>query len=878
MRGLVGVAAVLALSTHAAAATFTVDSTLDTDDKSADGLCRDANNKCTLRAAVTEANRNAGADVINFGITGSGTKTITLVSAPPGSAPTALAIIYPLTIDGTSQNGYADGAPVIEIDGSAMGSNAFIVSTPSCELRGVRIKQFALNALSIIDGGACVVRANQFNNNFIGIAVRAGAAAAGSTVIGGPVASDRNVFSANTNAIEVANGARGVQIVGNFIGTDATGAAGAGNSAYGIYVDYGSMEVRANVISANTYGVGVYATNGPIVVADNLIGTNAAGTVALPNQVAVSVSGAQTQILGNTIAGSTSEGIRLSGSQCVGTVIRGNWIGTTMSGVPVGNSKGIWIDGNATASTIGGTQASERNVISGNTWGVQISSSQTVFDPATQTHDHTIVGNYIGILPDGTSRPNQVGVRIDNAANNHVEDNMISSNDSAGVAVVGLFARDNSIRRNSIFANGALAIDLENDGVTPNDSFDADTGANNRQNYPVLVVGSDDTTTRIGGNLLAPPLATFEIDFFTSPTACTSGSSDAKQYLGTTMVTADGNGDAKFLVPFPRIADGMSITATATSVSGATSELSGCATAAACTPLEVIMPMDATIGASYFAFLQTTAPAGIQDVEVIGGALPTGLVLLGDGELSGIPEAAGSFTFTLRLTDTLGCASTQTLSMRVCPLIEIQPDGMGPFPPGAPVEVQLTASGGTPPYQFIVENGPDPLPGLHLSESGLITGTPTVVRTYEFIVDAVDQTACTGARPYAVNVGCLPIVVIPPNELPIADLGAPYRLQLTANSGVAPYRFLASGLPAGFEFSQEGLLAGTPRARGTSTITITVTDAINCQRQVSYTLVVDVSNPPGCECGSGGGPSSRPLVGFALVVTLRRRRRARATA
>src|SRR3954453_8793 len=103
-----------ALPPVASATTYTVASTGDLPDATpGDNVCKDttdppANAKCTLRAAIIEANNHAGTDTAAFGI-GAGAQTIAPFSQPP-------AIIGPLVIDGTSQPGYA-GTPVIQLSG-----------------------------------------------------------------------------------------------------------------------------------------------------------------------------------------------------------------------------------------------------------------------------------------------------------------------------------------------------------------------------------------------------------------------------------------------------------------------------------------------------------------------------------------------------------------------------------------------------------------------------------------------------------------------------------------------------------------------------------------------------------------------------------------
>ena len=75
------------------------------------------NGNCTLRAAIHEANSGNGG-VINFKITGGGTRTIQPSSALP-------AITRPVFIDGYSQQGASAGTVLIELDGSNAGAFLF---------------------------------------------------------------------------------------------------------------------------------------------------------------------------------------------------------------------------------------------------------------------------------------------------------------------------------------------------------------------------------------------------------------------------------------------------------------------------------------------------------------------------------------------------------------------------------------------------------------------------------------------------------------------------------------------------------------------------------------------------------------------------------
>ncbi|MBI3194239.1 MAG: T9SS type A sorting domain-containing protein, partial [Ignavibacteriae bacterium] len=156
--------------------------------------------------------------------------------------------------------------------------------------------------------------------------------------------------------------------------------------------------------------------------------------------------------------------------------------------------------------------------------------------------------------------------------------NVVAFNTKAGVMVAN-YGLNSSIRRNSIFDNGGLGIDLllaEPGGPDPNDSLDVDEGPNNFQNFPVL------TSTHVGelgyqirGVLNSYANATFVIEFFANDTLDTTGYGEGKYYIGSTSVTTNGTGNATFNVPFDiGNTGGNYITATATDSLGNTSEFS----------------------------------------------------------------------------------------------------------------------------------------------------------------------------------------------------------------------------------------------------------------------------------------------------------------
>ena len=103
-------------------------------------------------------------------------------------------------------------------------------------------------------------------------------------------------------------------------------------------------------------------------------------------------------------------------------------------------------------------------------------------------------GNFIGTKINGTQLLGNAndGVFVTVSTNNTFggtaagAGNVIAGNGANGIGLgTGALVAGLAIKGNSIFSNGGLGIDVEENGLTFNDLGDADTGDNNLQNFPV---------------------------------------------------------------------------------------------------------------------------------------------------------------------------------------------------------------------------------------------------------------------------------------------------------------------------------------------------------------------------------------------------------
>jgi len=342
-----------------------------------------------------------------------------------------------------------------------------------------------------------------------------------------------NVISGNVRSgIELDGDADDTNIVGNMIGTNASGDGAIPNSD-GIVLHWGNANIIGgareedrNIISGNEENGIILSPNATRTrILNNYIGTDLSGDVAIPNVMGIQIWSYDNYIGtgengdGNLIAFNTTYGIGLLGSLGVNNFVLGNAI---LGNGESGSDPGIFISG--THNTIGGPTVADRNYLYGNRnemlltgeaehnliegnyfgtdhggrmdlavagTGISVYGNDNIIrnnlvsgyqgraihimglDP-TGGNRNWIEGNTIGLNANGDAYiPNGHGIMIDSAANTTMLRNVIAGNAGNGIFVLDVVipprAVNNLISQNSIYGNGGLGIDLGDWGVTEND-------------------------------------------------------------------------------------------------------------------------------------------------------------------------------------------------------------------------------------------------------------------------------------------------------------------------------------------------------------------------------------------------------------------------
>lgn len=359
--------------TSASAATFVVNTTNDTQDALAgDGLCADTTNACSLRAAITESNALAGADIITLP---AGTYTITIAEAS----------------DNTNANGDFDITTDITINGAGAASTFVEANAaPGVAIgRVFHIRGAAAGTTIVATLDGMTIRNGRYANNTFGAGIRIDQGTNHNVTLSNLIVTG-NLNGSSGGGISVSGATTPtVSISNSTITGNGAGSAVAGTSANGagihLNIAGGTYNISNTTISNNTsnnaiaasatsvFGGGLFIGGGTVTVTNSTISGNSAALTGAGatgsafaggiynQQATLSLTNSNVQ---NNTSGNFHAGIRtLAGTIAASTTLTN----CTISGNIANSTEGGGLINFAT-----GTANSTTNVINSTVSGNQV--------------------------------------------------------------------------------------------------------------------------------------------------------------------------------------------------------------------------------------------------------------------------------------------------------------------------------------------------------------------------------------------------------------------------------------------------------------------------------------------------------------------------
>jgi hypothetical protein len=152
---------------------------------------------------------------------------------------------------------------------------------------------------------------------------------------------------------------------------------------------------------------------------------------------------------------------------------------------------------------------------------------------------------------------------------------------------------------------------------------------------------------------------------------------------------------------------------------------------------------------------------------------------------------------------------------------------------------QTLTADGTPTITWTIESGNLPN-GLNLSSNGVISGTATAKGTFTFTVKAANSSS---SDTRALSITVTDKLFITTDSLPNGEVGKPYSDTLTANSAAAITWTLESGnMPSGLNLYSNGVISGTPTAKGIFTFTVKAANSNNLSNSDTKALSITIND------------------------------------
>jgi hypothetical protein len=265
-------------------------------------------------------------------------------------------------------------------------------------------------------------------------------------------------------------------------------------------------------------------------------------------------------------------------------------------------------------------------------------------------------------------------------------------------------------------------------------------------------------------------------------------------------------------------------------------------------PLKIVSfvanPATITQGAS--TNLTVTLYGGVYPYVYSYSGLPKGCSSANVSVLLCTPQANGTFSVGVKVTDIKGSIATGSASLSVSPVVESAPRissfdaSPNPINFGQSTNFTVSVSGGAAPYTYVYTGLPA---GCPTADSGTLPCTPSTTGSFNVSVKVTDLDSKTASSTTLLKVNTnsggsgpsISSIIANPNPV---RLGQMTNISVNAYGGTPPYSYAYGGLPPGCSSSNSNPISCKPQSIGNYSFNVTVTDTKGKKASASASLEV----------------------------------------